>query len=234
MFTRHAPHFRWSWLSEYSWTIWRDSWQSPRTKTRRAISTHTGTDTLHIVLCKKWLFFLSLFFMSNIACLYKNQIKQLSSKYIFFLRCMGSFHVRMRLKPQHNYYVSPSRCGDFKKLVSSTSFLPLPPLDNITMTSPTLTPNETAVLHSVEDYLWNQMVLRRNRRMANSIHSLLSNTRNKTYFVALGAGKSVDFKLKNFGSIFVYVRNLFVVATVDCADLRYVCVYKACHGKASL
>ncbi|XP_064385955.1 metalloprotease TIKI homolog [Halichondria panicea] len=80
------------------------------------------------------------------------------------------------------------RCGDFKKLVLSTSFLPLPPLDNITVTSPTLTPNETAVLHSVEDYLWNQMVLRRNRRMANSIHSLLSNTRNKTYFVALGAG----------------------------------------------
>lgn len=69
--------------------------------------------------------------------------------------------------------------------------------------------------------------------MANSIHSLLSNTRNKTYFVALGAGKSVDFKLK-FGVNICVSKEFFVVATVDCTDLRYVCVYKACHGKASL
>lgn len=35
------------------------------------------------------------------------------------------------------------------------------------------------------------MVVRRNRRMANGIHELLSNTRNKTFFIALGAGESI-------------------------------------------
>ena len=70
--------------------------------------------------------------------------------------------------------------------------------------------------------------------MANSIHSLLSNQRNKTFFIALGAGKWSIKCLVNVSIPFCVLGNLFVVVTVHCTDLWYVCVYKVCRGKAIL
>ena len=75
--------------------------------------------------------------------------------------------------------------------------------------------------------------------MANSIHSLLSNQRNKTFFVALGAGKSVDLKFKCLVNVSIQfcVLTESINCCCDCAhctDLWYVCVYKVCRGKAIL
>ena len=81
------------------------------------------------------------------------------------------------------------RCGDFASLVSSTPFLPLPSLDNITETSSWLSEGEMALLKDTEKYLWGQMVVRRNRKMANAIDALLKKQRNVTFFFALGAGQ---------------------------------------------
>ena len=87
------------------------------------------------------------------------------------------------------------RCGDFASLVSSTPFLPLPSLDNITATSSWLSRQELDTLRSTENYLWGQMVVKRNRKMAKAIDALLKKQRNKTYFFALGAGESVCSEL---------------------------------------
>lgn len=81
------------------------------------------------------------------------------------------------------------RCGDFAGLVSSTPFLPLPSMENITTTSPWLSQEQVAALKNTEDYLWGQMVVRRNRKMAKAIDALLQKQRNITYFFALGAGE---------------------------------------------
>ena len=80
------------------------------------------------------------------------------------------------------------RCGDFASLVSSTPFLPLPSMDNITATSSWLNAEQLAMLKNTESYLWGQMVVRRNRKMAKAISALLQKKRNLTYFFALGAG----------------------------------------------
>lgn len=82
------------------------------------------------------------------------------------------------------------RCGDFASIVSSTPFLPLPSLDNITMTSSWLNDSEIGTLRNTEKYLWGQMVVRRNRKMTKAIDALLKRTRNVTYFFALGAGEN--------------------------------------------
>ena len=81
------------------------------------------------------------------------------------------------------------RCGDFASLVSSAPFLPLPSLSNITDTSSWLTEEQVSTLKNTEDYLWGQMVVRRNRKMTKQIDALLKRQRNVTYFFALGAGK---------------------------------------------
>ena len=81
------------------------------------------------------------------------------------------------------------RCGDFANLVSSTPFLPLPSLDNITDTSSWLSEGEMTMLKNTENYLWGQMVVRRNRKMAKAIDALLKKERNVTFFFALGAGE---------------------------------------------
>ena len=84
------------------------------------------------------------------------------------------------------------RCGDFASIVSSTPFLPLPSLDNITTTSSWLNDSEMSTLRNTEKYLWGQMVVRRNRKMAKAIDALLKRERNITYFFALGAGENSD------------------------------------------
>ena len=84
------------------------------------------------------------------------------------------------------------RCGDFASIVSSTPFLPLPLLDNITTTSSWLNDSEMSTLRNTEKYLWGQMVVRRNRKMAKAIDALLKRERNVTYFFALGAGENSD------------------------------------------
>ena len=80
-------------------------------------------------------------------------------------------------------------CGDFASLVSNTPLLPLPPLDNVTVTSPGLTEVQLESLKEMETFLWKQMVVRRNRKMTKSIDELLKTERNVTYFFALGAGQ---------------------------------------------
>ena len=97
------------------------------------------------------------------------------------------------------------RCGDFASIVSSTPFLPLPSLDNITATSSWLSDNEIDTLKNTEKYLWGQMVVRRNRRMTKAIEALLKRPRNVTYFFALGAGEISTVKVCQCVSLCVYM-----------------------------
>lgn len=102
------------------------------------------------------------------------------------------------LLPKHLYRENPynPRCGDFVNHIKRTSFLPFPLVDNITSN---LTSQEVATLRSVEDYLWQQMVVKRNRKMTQRINTLLRSQRNHTFFLGLGAGWSFFshfFKLK--------------------------------------
>lgn len=82
-------------------------------------------------------------------------------------------------------------CGDFLNLVKTTSILPLPSPGAI----PNLTNWEAGILKSIEDYLHDKIILRRNRRMTKKICSLLQKPRNETYLFALGAGKLYDLCL---------------------------------------
>lgn len=105
------------------------------------------------------------------------------------------------------------RCGDFASIVSSTPFLPLPSLDNITMTSSWLNDSEIGTLRNTEKYLWGQMVVRRNRKMTKAIDALLKRARNVTFFFALGVGKR---------SITVVRWVLIIVWYNDCILIRQI------------
>lgn len=78
-------------------------------------------------------------------------------------------------------------CGDFKSLVSARPILPLPSSSNL----PNLTSEEAGDLESINEFLVNQIVYRRNRRMSKKIMNLLSRQRNETYLFAIGAGHFV-------------------------------------------
>ena len=82
-------------------------------------------------------------------------------------------------------------CGDFRSLVETTPILPIPSISNIS----NLTSEETKDLQDINDYLTNQLVYRRNRRMSKKVESLLKSTRNETYLFAFGAGE--NFKVKS-------------------------------------
>lgn len=62
-------------------------------------------------------------------------------------------------------------------------------MDNITDTSPYLTEADLSVLRSAEANLYKQLVVKRNRKMAQQIEGLLELERNKTFFLGLGAGQ---------------------------------------------
>ena len=81
-------------------------------------------------------------------------------------------------------------CGDFHSLVETTPILPIPSISNIS----NLTSEEAKDLQDINDYLTNQLVYRRNRRMSRKIESLLKSTRNETYLFALGAGENFNVK----------------------------------------
>lgn len=78
-------------------------------------------------------------------------------------------------------------CGNFENLVESKSMLPLPPLSNIS----NITDDEVRVLKEVDAFLYNQLITRRNRRMARKLNVMLQSQRNEVYYVALGAGMHV-------------------------------------------
>ena len=81
--------------------------------------------------------------------------------------------------------ISCYHCGDFVSKVNTENILPLPSFDMI----PNLLHHEKEVLQGMNDYLEEQLILIRNRKMSNEIHSLLLEpARNKTFFFALGAG----------------------------------------------
>lgn len=81
------------------------------------------------------------------------------------------------------------RCGDFSHIVNHTPLLPIPSLDDINTTSPNLTETELSMLRSTETSLHRQLVVKRNRKMAQQIQALLESPgRNKTFFMGLGAG----------------------------------------------
>ena len=88
-------------------------------------------------------------------------------------------------------YILPVRCGDFADYINHVPFLPVPPLENITTTSPNITKAELDTLRSAEEYLFKYMVVRRNRKMARQIDMLLQSERNNSFFLGLGAGQSI-------------------------------------------
>lgn len=96
------------------------------------------------------------------------------------------------LKSFHQLF-SLCRCGDFAYRVNHTPMLPIP-LDNVTTTSPNLTETELDMLKDMESTLYRQMVVKRNRKMAQRIESLLEVNRNHTYFLGLGAGHYLSEK----------------------------------------
>lgn len=48
------------------------------------------------------------------------------------------------------------------------------------------------MLRDAEEVLYKQMVVKRNRKMAQQIEDLLSTDRNKTYFLGLGVGEPIS------------------------------------------
>ena len=80
------------------------------------------------------------------------------------------------------------RCGDFRALVESEPFLPLPPFSELSGLI-NITESEMATLQEVEVSLYKRMGTRRNRRMTKTIDYLLMSQRNHTTFIGIGAGK---------------------------------------------
>lgn len=81
------------------------------------------------------------------------------------------------------------RCGDFSYRVNHTPILPIPSLDNINDTSPYLTEEDLSILKGAEHALHRQLVVKRNRKMAQQIELLLESDRKDTFFLGLGAGQ---------------------------------------------
>lgn len=73
--------------------------------------------------------------------------------------------------------------------VNTAPLLPIPPLENITSTSPSLTEEQLSMLGEAEEFLYRQLVIKRNRKMTQQIEALLTSHRNKTFFLGLGAGE---------------------------------------------
>ena len=73
--------------------------------------------------------------------------------------------------------------------------LPLPPMENITATSPNITAAELSMLSGTESFLHRQIVVKRNRKMTQRIEELLETERSHTYFLGLGAGHYITDKL---------------------------------------
>ena len=53
------------------------------------------------------------------------------------------------------------------------------------------------MLQEVDAFLYNQLITRRNRRMAKKLNALLQSERDEVYYVALGAGMHADYNLNN-------------------------------------
>lgn len=81
-----------------------------------------------------------------------------------------------------NRDVNIYRCGDFKRLAQSQLLLPVP----TNMSS--LGVEERQALRSMNSFLQKQLVLRRNRRITKKLVTWLGQSRNSSYFIALGAG----------------------------------------------
>lgn len=76
-----------------------------------------------------------------------------------------------------NFYT----CGDFDKMVTSESLLPVP-IHNAR------NKKQQQIVKGIEEVLTTHMVLKRNRKMARKLLSAIKSSPAKTHFFAIGAG----------------------------------------------
>jgi len=76
-----------------------------------------------------------------------------------------------------NFYT----CGDFKQMVMSDSLLPVP-------IHKTRNKKQQRLVSNIERLLTTHMIIKRNRKMARNIITIIKANPRKTHFFAIGAG----------------------------------------------